>query len=148
MTALFPEAPELKPINNDKWIVEQHFTCIHKKMVVNIKKGFETDGASIPRLAWRIIGHPFSMPLLPCALIHDALYAGELLPRNECDWMFLELMKKAKIGWIKRNAVWSAVRLGGGFVWSRHTVNGVLEARKHCNLQLVRANAACNSRQI
>jgi hypothetical protein len=133
----FPKAPALQPIDNDKWLLHEDFFCVFRGKFIRINKGFETDGASIPNtpmIRW-IIGHPFSMPLLPCALVHDALYAGELLPRKECDWLFLELMKRAKIGWLKRNTVWSAVRLGGSIVWSRHTVDSVLKARKFCSLQ-------------
>ena len=130
----FPIAPVLQPITNNKWILHEDYVCAFKGKIIVIRKDFSTDGASIPNtpmIRW-LIGHPFSMPLLPCALVHDALYAGELLPRNECDWLFLELMKRAKIGWVKRNAVWSAVRLGGTFVWARHTVDSVLKARKYC----------------
>ena len=132
---LFPKAPTMQPITNDQWILHDDFACMFRGNFITIKKGFETDGISIPRIAWRAIGHPFSMPLLPCALIHDALYAGELVSRKDADWLFLCLMQRAKIGWVKRNLVWSAVKLGGGLVWSRHTVDGVLKARKHCSLQ-------------
>lgn len=136
MATVFPQSPLLKPITNDKWLVEEHFMCAHKKYVVNITKGFESDGASIPNtplIRW-LIGHPFSLPLLPCALVHDALYAGELMKQKEADWFFLELMQKAGIGWAKRNAVYSAVRLAGWAVWRKHTKESIAHARKHCSL--------------
>lgn len=132
MATIFPNAPMMKPISNDKWLVEEDFIVFHKGKSITVKRGFETDGASIPNtplIRW-IIGHPFSMPLLPDAIIHDGLYASELLPRNQCDWIFLELMKRSKIGWAKRNAVWSAVRLGGAIVWARHTFDSVQKARE------------------
>jgi len=132
---LFPKAPTLRPVNNDKWIVEDDFACMIKGYFVTVRKGFETDGASIPRSCWWFIGHPFNMPLLPCALINDALYAGELVSRTDAEWLFLCLMQRAKIGWAKRNAIWSAVKLGGWLVWSRHNINGILHARKHCGIQ-------------
>ena len=131
----FPNAPIIQGITNDKWVLRTDYVCAFKGKIVTIREGFETDGASTPNtpmIRW-IIGHPFSLPLLPCALVHDALYAGELLPRNECDWLFLELMKRAKINWVKRNLVWSAVRAGGGIVWARHTIDSVLKARKFCS---------------
>lgn len=131
----FPNAPTLKPITNDKWLVMDDFVCAFKGTIVIVRKDFQTDGASIPNtpmIRW-LIGHPFSMPLLPCALVHDALYAGELLSRKECDWLFLELMKRAGIGWLKRNIVWTAVRAGGAFVWSRHSKSSVQKARLYCS---------------
>lgn len=33
------------------------------------------------------------------------------------------------VGWARRNAVYSAVRAGGGFVWSGHAPGSVAEAR-------------------
>ncbi len=136
----FPSAPMIRPINDDKWVLEEDYVIAFKGTIITIRKGFTSDGASVPNtplIRWAI-GHPFSMPLLICALPHDALYAGELLPRKECDWLFLELMQRAKIGWLKRNAVWSAVRLGGTIVWARHTIDSVLEARKFCSCNQAR----------
>lgn len=130
----------MRAVTNDKWVVEEDYFIFHRGKCIKIKKGFTTDGASIPNtpmIRW-LIGHPFSMPLLPCAIGHDGLYAGELLPRKECDWLFLELMKRAKIGWLKRNAVWSAVRLGGAVVWARHTVDSILKAREYCSCKSTR----------
>ena len=132
MATIFPNAPLLRPIENNRWIVEEDFIIFHKGKQITIKKGFETDGASIPNtplIRW-IIGHPFSMPLLPDAIGHDGLYAAELLPRSQCDWIFLELMKRSKIGWLKRNAVWSAVRIGGAIVWAGHKTDDVIKARE------------------
>jgi hypothetical protein len=75
------------------------------------------------------VGHPFQVPLLGLALGHDALYAAELVSREEADRWFLEGMKKAGINWVKRNAIWLAVRAGGGVVWRRHTMRSVARAR-------------------
>ncbi len=102
---------------------------------VEIKRGFQTDGVSIPRVAWRLIGHPFQVPLLGPALCHDALYAGELVVgHHEADWMFLSWMQQAGIGWAKRNSVWSAVRSCGGWTWDRHSRASVTKARMYCRL--------------
>ena len=133
---VFPNCPALLPITNDKWVVDDNYSAvIHTGQTVSIRKGMETDGASIPRICWRVIGHPFMLPILPCALVHDALYAGELLARNECDWAFLCLMQSAGIGWFKRNTVYSAVRAGGAFVWGKHTVKSICDARKFCKIK-------------
>jgi hypothetical protein len=51
--------------------------------------------------------------------------------------IFLELLKKSKVNWIKRNIIYSAVRLGGGIPWARHKIDGILEARKYCTIQRV-----------
>lgn len=131
----FPQAPMLRPISNSKWIVEEDYIIAHKGTIITIRKGFETDGTSVPNtpmIRW-LIGHPFSMPLLLDALPHDAIYAAELMPRNEADWFMLDLMKRSGLNWLKRNAVWSAVRVGGMFVWGKHTKASVEKARKFCS---------------
>jgi uncharacterized protein DUF1353 len=97
-----------------------------------IKKGFIFDGASIPRFFWRIIGHPLDHEFIRAVLLHDGLYAAELLPQKEDDLAFLEFMQYYDdIGWLKRNAMHKAVRIGGGSVWKNHTPESVKEARKY-----------------
>lgn len=98
-----------------------------------IRRGFGTDGASIPRWAWRVIGHPMQLPLLAYALPHDADYAAELFPRDVCDMRFLT--NQANDGHIclaKRKAIYAAVRIGGGCVWRGHTPESLAVARKYC----------------
>lgn len=144
----YPEFPDLKPIDDssDNWVVEKCWVSqlVGNKAVV-IRKGFETDGASIPRVAWRVIGHPFKKDVLRHALGHDALYAAELMTRSECDMWFLESMKKDGVSWWKRNAIWSAVRIGGAFVWGKHVKAEVDEARKLCKLIDAEEHAAYSS---
>jgi hypothetical protein len=137
MRNVFKDLPPLDPPTNDKnpWIVTQDWiTPIIDGICVHIKAGMRTDGASIPRIAWRLIGHPFQVPLLGPALGHDALYAAELVSQEEADRWFLEAMRKAGIGWIKRNTIWVAVRAGGWLVWRQHTSRSIYEARKYASL--------------
>lgn len=87
-----------------------------------------TDGASIPRLLWRAVGHPFQKPLIRGAVPHDAGYNGRLLlvetgkpvylARLECDEMLRGVALAAGVGWPKSQTVYRGVRMGG--VWSYH----------------------------
>ncbi|MDA3925200.1 MAG: DUF1353 domain-containing protein [Kiritimatiellae bacterium] len=100
-----------------------------------IRRGFPTDGASIPRFTWRLIGHPFQLPLLAYALPHDADYGAELFPKTECDWRFLTNQQTdGHICWAKRNAIWSAVHTCGGSVWNKHTDESIADARTYCRV--------------
>ena len=109
--------PTIKPIlGNDglyelaaDWIV---FLPIQKKSLF-IKKGFRTDGASIPRAAWFITSHPFDPEYIIAAIAHDALYKTRLLQRHECDIEFLELLKITNVSWMMRSTMYEAVRIGG-----------------------------------
>jgi len=84
---------------------------------ITIRKGFYTDGASVPKIFWNIFspwGSYFS-----AALVHDFLYSkdsSDIFPvagRKEADLIFKEAMFNAGVGWITRETVYRAVRLGG-----------------------------------
>ena len=128
----YPDLPKLDPHSqkDETWLVaEPWLSQLVEGRAVLVRKDLETDGASIPRVFWRLIGHPMMQWLLPHALPHDALYAGELLSRKECDDFLLTSMQLAGVSWWRRNAIWSAVRLGGDSVWRRHTKESVEQAR-------------------
>ena len=133
----FRDLPPLEPPakeGGDWTVMEDWLTPVVDGICVHIRAGMKTDGATIPRIAWRLIGHPLQVPLLGPALGHDALYAAELVSREEADRWFLEAMRKAGIGWVKRNAIWLAVRAGGGVVWRRHTARSIARARYFAEL--------------
>jgi len=70
-----------------------------------------------------------SGPHIRAAFIHDILYAAELFPRDECDDIFLELMKEHGVGWFTRNSMYLAVRMVGGLVWRKHTAASLQHSR-------------------
>ena len=130
--SFYPDLPKLDPLSakDETWTVcECWVSQLVEGRAVVVRKGLVTDGASIPRFFWRLIGHPFSLWLLPHALAHDALYAGELMSRKDCDRYLLLSMELAGVSWWRRNAVWSAVRLGGWAVWRKHTEASIEQAR-------------------
>lgn len=101
---------------------------------LRIHSGYRTDGASIPRLFWRLIGHPYLPSYLAPALAHDALYQAELADRRECDrTLYVQLLRNG-VGRLPAWIIWAAVRLGGGFVWAGHTDESVERARRYCKL--------------
>ena len=137
--AQFMDLPEMHPPagDNTEWTVDQEWVSppLNGK-VIRIKPPYTTDGASIPRIAWTLIGSPMDVPLLGPALCHDALYSAELVPdHSAADWMFLQFMQMAGIGWIKRNLVWSAVRTFGWTVWNKHTAKSIADARTLVSLE-------------
>lgn len=95
-----------------------------------VKKGFVFDGASIPRFFWRATYYPIHSRIIVAALAHDALYASEMLPRETADWIFLCILEAYGVSWLKRNEMYSAVRLCGGSVWKDHTLQSIEAARE------------------
>jgi hypothetical protein len=84
---------------------------------VTIPTGFETDGASIPRIFWNIL-QPFG-EYFPAALLHDYLYSRTSTmyfdcDREEADFLFLEAMFNLGVPWHTRHTIHVAVRMFGG----------------------------------
>ncbi|HPS07325.1 MAG TPA: hypothetical protein PLG22_07320 [Kiritimatiellia bacterium] len=97
--------------------------------------GFWTDGGSIPRAAWSIVGDPWQLPCLAYFLPHDADYAAELRYRGTCDTRLLQGMRlDGHVDAAKRVAIYRSVRDFGGICWNRHTPEGVAAARKLCRV--------------
>lgn len=140
---VFPKMPSMTPpdanaIGSERelWTLDCNYLgpLIDGKATL-ILRGFKTDGISIPRVAWSVIGNPFSMPMLAYALPHDGEYAAELVPQKEADGRFLQGMSEdGRIGWVKRNAVWTAVRSFGWSVWRKHDEASIAESRNYCRL--------------
>jgi hypothetical protein len=87
--------------------------------------GFVTDFASVPRLFWILL--PKCGIHNRAAVAHDWLYVrrriemadGFRVPtRSECDWILLQGLQDCGVSWWLRNAMWSAVRAGGWWVWA------------------------------
>ncbi len=123
--------PTLQPLASGGWRLTAPWRCelIEHSGTLYVDAEFVTDGASIPRIAWSIVGHPMAEDYVVSALAHDALYAAELLPRPACDSEFRAQLKLAGVNILRRNEFYLAVRLGGGIVWGRHTPQSVAAAR-------------------
>jgi len=108
--------------NKDLWRVdkrfEYHIGSEKSEEVVSVPEGFITDGASIPRAFWVLIGHPFA-EYAQAAVIHDYMYNKRLYWRKRCDKIFLEAMAVLKVSWWKRHTMYRAVRLFGWVPWNK-----------------------------
>lgn len=73
---------------------------------------FETDFASVPRLP---LVYLFTGDVCHRApLLHDYLYGQGKPERAWCDRIFLEAMRAEGVSWIRRQAMYAAVRAAGG----------------------------------
>ena len=81
--------------------------------LITVHRGFETDGASIPRAFWNILS-PFG-DYFPAAVIHDWLYSAynTEYDRAEADYIFKEAMFHLGVPWFRRDVIYAAVRLCG-----------------------------------
>ena len=136
-TQIYPDWREVQVESTDQFNQWRTLTDMYYPLsdgrVICVKAGFETDLASIPRILWSLYP-PFDPEYRAAAILHDGLYASELLPRNECDWTLLEAMQAQGNSWWTRNVFYSAVRIGGSSVWAVHTDESRLEARSYVYL--------------
>ena len=87
-------------------------------LVFRVPRGFVTDGASIPRPFWTLIGHPFREYTF-AASIHDMLYAIGDCTRKEADVVFHRAMGDEGVARWKRDLMYRAVRMGGAHAWEQ-----------------------------
>ena len=106
-----------------KWVllndVEYTFKSFWEPFTVYIKKGFEFDWASCPRV-FHIIGTPMWTDTLPWALFHDYLCKEQILTREQSDQCFNELMTVTGTRPLKRRAFYIWVRSWGWLAWNWH----------------------------
>jgi hypothetical protein len=80
--------------------------------------GFYSDGASVPRIFWRIFP-PFGQ-YWRAALLHDYLYYSNKFSRAKCDKYFYEAMRKCGVSRLKARTIYLSVRAGGSLTYCRY----------------------------
>ncbi|SFP60235.1 DUF1353 domain-containing protein [Hydrogenimonas thermophila] len=85
-----------------------------KIMGYEVPAGFVTDGASIPRIFWSVVGSPFTGKYVEVAVLHDYLYSGaEDVSFKEANRIFYKGMRKAGVNRAKAYLMYKAVSLFG-----------------------------------
>lgn len=88
--------------------------------------GAESDGQSVPPLAWPVVGHPFDPRALPGALAHDLIGRGQLPAADgrrigfaEWNRIYLSLNLTNGVQRPKAYAKYVTLMLCAGPVWRR-----------------------------
>jgi hypothetical protein len=79
---------------------------------IEVPTGFISDGASIPKAVWVVVGDPFEFEYLHAAIIHDALYRQNFLDhitRSQADVIFRDLMWNTEVPFWKIPPFYAAV---------------------------------------
>jgi len=98
---------------------------------VCVKVGFSFDGCSVPRLLWRLCGHPMEVPRVAAALAHDWLYAAHVCDRETADMIFREICRMVGLSALRYNTEYWALRVAGGAAWKSHGAADQEFARAH-----------------
>ena len=114
-----------------KLIIGNRLFLAYGDMTLAVPAGLEIDGASIPRLLWRVIGPPLYGRYRPAAVIHDACYGGHLCvsihgkaindkpDRAQSDDMLYHISRYNGVSRLHARTMWRAVRLFGQAAWDK-----------------------------
>lgn len=126
--------PVLKARADGLWELAEDWSIETSKYVIVVRAGFVTDGASVPRMAWFLAGHPMESPRVLAALAHDWLYASHACSRAEADEIYREILLGYRAAW--RVAVeYSALRLFGAAAWES-SIDEIEYAEAHGALRM------------
>ena len=120
---------QMKVIGHQAYEVIEPLIYETEGMTIQVGKGFDFDGASVPLPLWSFGLSPMTGGYQRAACLHDALYASEYFERELCDAIFLEAMESEGVSRFKRLAMYYAVRMFGGQVWKGHNQDEVKSYR-------------------
>lgn len=89
---------------------------VYKETEVPI--GFITDGASIPKIAWSVVGGPWSGDYVEAAIPHDWHYHTQKVTREEADKQFIDGMEILGVPLWKRRLMYRMVRMFSWICWN------------------------------
>lgn len=117
----FTKSPPLKlSPDGEMWMVAESFKYYvgseDSDEVIEVPKGFMSDGASIPKIFWSLIGGPTGKYFY-AAILHDYLYYTKTYKRWKADKIFYEAMGVLGVPNWKRSIMHLAVRLFGFIPW-------------------------------
>lgn len=102
---------ERQDIINKPFLCNTHFWVLlldHKKSVtykIEVEEGYTWDGASIPWLAWKVIGAPTNNQFLRASLVHDKMCENKEcinFDRSFSTNVFNALLERAGVNKFKR----------------------------------------------
>ena len=124
-------------IKNDVFILLEDVVVESLGYKITVKKEFDFDGASIPQALWSVYGNPLTDKYKIAALVHDVLYASQIVSRELSDEIFLDLMKQHKVGYIKRQTMYYSVRSAGWYSWKQLTKEELEKYKEYVNVEKI-----------
>lgn len=112
--------PVVKPNKNkldEAYEVAKDFLVTYENNDIWVPKFFQYDGASIPSIAWQIIGTPFNPKFMKAAVVHDWLYHTHQIEKKAADELFYILLIKNGVNKVKAILMKEAVENFGGWYW-------------------------------
>ena len=86
--------------------------------LVRVPRFFQYDGASVPPMAWQVIGTPFQPRFMVAAVFHDWLYHTHQVDRKAANDLFYDLLIAGGVREAKASVMLAAVETFGGWYWN------------------------------
>ena len=80
----------------------------------SIPAGFATDGGSIPRFLWRVLGPPVDAQTIAPFIRHDWNYQTARVKRKQADQQLYADLRTAGVSRLRAYAIYAGVRAFGG----------------------------------
>ncbi len=99
--------------------LKRGFTVKWRGRKLKIPKGFESDGASVPRLLWRLVSPCVHQSTIRAAIAHDFLYrtTPEGWTRKDADLFFRDICKRDGLSDWQSWIAYTGLRLFGWMSW-------------------------------
>lgn len=104
------------------------------KYIITGNIGMISDGASIPKAFWSIVGCPFGGSYTRAAFLHDLLYRSRIFSKDECDKLFDEAMEQDNVDAVTRSTLYDAVQALGQNSYNEQ--NGISSYRNLISIEV------------
>ena len=116
------------PASGD-WLLTTPWIVPTRAGVLTLLPGYTSNGASVPRVLWPLVGPRYAADSFAAALAHDSLYDAQWTSRALADAVLRDLLEDLGVKPLKRWAYWAAVRIFGGPLWNAHAPHRIAQAR-------------------
>lgn len=107
-------------INGNMAILLREYT---HRTGLRIPKGYDCDGASVPKVFHRLIGYPLDNEFIEASFIHDWIYWTHCRSREIADWLFHRTLRDNGVPKVKAYVMYKAVRVFGDKYWDNTVVD-------------------------
>jgi hypothetical protein len=97
------------------------YECYRLNHTFTVPTGFISDGASIPRILWTLVGHPFDRRWRKESVLHDWFYrtTDHGVSRKMADKIFYDSLRDGGLRRTKAWLMYLGVRAGGWVAWKK-----------------------------
>lgn len=110
--------PYLIRITRNKLILGRDYHIMVDRFSIHVYTGAKTNGDSIPPIIRKLFNSKFDQSCLPACLVHDNLYAAQILSRKNADEIYYKLLVWNGYSPIKAKLKYIGLRLGGWVRWN------------------------------